>query len=166
MKKRILPPDVLIEETFKEMGYRPDKISPMAKVPVLVRCSVTGEVHERILGRLWMNKSIKNTGRYISQRGALIKIREGKTSQPTTRRFNIVPLPTNVDIELTLFHFGYDPRELGAWSRKYVVVFCPIAQDFFRVRREHFNYSKSVRENGVHIVRSIIGKNKIRKLNV
>lgn len=150
MKKRILPPEILIEETFKEFGYRPNKISPLALVPVVARCSYTGEIHRPILRRIWSNRTVKETGHYLSQRGALLKMREGKTTIPTTRRFVKAPLPDNVSIELTLLHYGYDPRDLGVWSKKYLITKCEVSGDKFRVRRDALNYSKSVRDKGRH----------------
>lgn len=68
-----------------------------------------------------------------------------------TFKISAVKLPPEVLIQETIKEYGYDPRKLGKWSRKPILLRCYITGEVRSASRCSINTSKSIIESGHYI---------------
>lgn len=84
-----LPPEICVEETLKKFGYDPRDLKPWSRKQVVVRCSVLGSLETTQRSILNRNKSVLDTGHYISKGGHTKLRRLGlKASDDTKQRMS------------------------------------------------------------------------------
>lgn len=81
-----LPPEVMIEETKKTLGYDPRDLSPWSRKEVIVKCSVLGTLHYTRRCSLNRNKAVIETGHFISTGGYTKSRRLGTTVSEETKQ--------------------------------------------------------------------------------
>ena len=145
--------DVMInvEKTKEQYGYDPTDLAPTSNKMVWWKCDKCGS--ERAYAYAYalrkQKKAQKEGTPELCQKCAHAH-RKGKVSTrkvPTDQKAHY-PLPPEVDRNLTMEKFGYDPETLSPWSRKRVVAICSVTGAECTPRRCSLNRYKSVMETG------------------
>lgn len=127
------------------------------KIHVFVTCEVTGctsEHNERLFEYSHAKKKVnkaKEEGGPLKCQSCAHAHRKGKASKRKPESKGALPLPPEVNAELTKIRFGYYPSELSAWSRKDLVVLCHECDKEAEIKRSYLNKYKCVEETGHYI---------------
>lgn len=140
---------LLKEETEKRYGYSTESLSRTSDMPIWWKCDKCHE--EREYAFAYYNKkheeSQNNGSLEICQKCAH-EHRKGTVSSKKCEGQAWQELPPEVEIQMTLERYGYDPRDLSPWSRKLIIVTCPVTGVTTDIKRCGINTSKSVIETG------------------
>lgn len=135
--------------TKEKYGYETNSLAPTSNLPVVWKCDKCSSEREYSFAYCMKKKAHaqENGGVELCQKCAHSH-RVGKATVKKTEGQSWLPLPPEVDISATQDRFGYDPRDLSPWSRRYVIVRCADTGVVSEVKRCGFNTSKSVQETG------------------
>lgn len=143
--------DIMINEpaTKEKYGYETNSLAPTSNLPVWWKCDKCSFEREYSFAYCLKKKEHSHAtgGLELCQKCSHAH-RKGQVSKKKQEGQTWQPLPPEVDVAATQERFGYDPRDLSPWSRKYVIVRCSDTGVVSEVKRCGFNTSKSVIETG------------------
>lgn len=137
------------DETNLKYGYDTNTLAPTSNLPIWWECDKCHEQREYSYAYYMKKKeqAKENGGCEICQKCAH-EHRKGIASTKKKEGQTWQPLPPEVDIKATQERYGYDPRDLSPWSRKLIIVTCPVTGFTSEIKRCGINTSKSVIETG------------------
>lgn len=137
------------QETKSKYGYETNSLAPTSNLPVWWKCdNCTFEREYSFAYCLKKKEHSESTGGQELCQKCSHAHRKGKATTKKQTGQTWQPLPPEVDISATQDRYGYDPRDLSPWSRKYIIVRCSDTGVVSEVKRCGINTSKSVIETG------------------
>lgn len=141
-------------KTKEKYGYETNSLAPTSNLPVWWKCEGDGCDEEREYSYAYCLKKelhAKETGgKQLCQKCSHAH-RKGVATKKKVQGQSWLPLPPEVDISATQERYGYDPRDLPPWSRKYIIVKCYETGVVSEVKRCGINTSQSVKETGHYV---------------
>ncbi|MBX2986699.1 MAG: hypothetical protein KF802_02275 [Bdellovibrionaceae bacterium] len=136
---------ISIERTKIRFGYEPKDLAPTTHSPVALICDKCQCETTHAYGYALIKANKHPEQKTFCQKCLYVPRVNSKNKK------SALPLPPEVDAELTQKNFGYLPTALRGWSRKLLVVRCAVTKEIYFVPRCALNNMKCVREKGHYI---------------
>lgn len=139
---------LLKEKTKQKFGYDIEELEKHSGLFVYWKCDQCG--HEGTLVYSYYLKNKKGDKKGERCQKCLHKHRKGRYVIDLDRNSHL-ELPPEVLFQETLDKYGYDPRDLSPWSRKWILVRCSVRGTIHSTRRSALNRNKAILETGHYI---------------